>query len=204
VTNSPRAIQAAAQLFNAFFICRASHWPQLATVVPSVRQPYIQFARYFVTFRQSRNPGSTFYRGSAGSGRKLCKDVGRMSDESLVRQQAREAIEAGRLPSHHPRRVWGGPGTGGCCAVCGHATEPHQIEFELDFGLDEESPSSVNYFAHSACFEAWKSELWHIRAGERPESSPRTAEGRHGLPSASFDGTMDGCEYAVTNRRGSS
>jgi hypothetical protein len=39
--------------------------------------------------------------------------------ESTLRKIAREAIQAGRLPSSLPKRMWGGPGVGACCTICG-------------------------------------------------------------------------------------
>jgi hypothetical protein len=35
-----------------------------------------------------------------------------MPDEPRLREQAREAIEKGKLPARRPDRAWGGPGVG--------------------------------------------------------------------------------------------
>jgi hypothetical protein len=46
-----------------------------------------------------------------------------MPDEPRLREQAREAIQTGKLPSRAPDRTWGGPGVGADCTVCGHLLE---------------------------------------------------------------------------------
>jgi biotin operon repressor len=40
-----------------------------------------------------------------------------MPDEPRLREQAREAIKSGKLPSQTPNRTWGGPGIGAECSV---------------------------------------------------------------------------------------
>jgi hypothetical protein len=39
--------------------------------------------------------------------------------EDLLRRKARAAIRAGMLSRHHQVSIWGGPGSGASCAVCG-------------------------------------------------------------------------------------
>jgi hypothetical protein len=45
-----------------------------------------------------------------------------MPDESVLREKARDAVRAGKLPSRRPDRTWGG-----------EAVEKDQLEFEIQF-----------------------------------------------------------------------
>lgn len=85
-----------------------------------------------------------------------------MSDEDRLRQQARQAIQAGKLPSREPDRTWGGPGVGAPCQVCGRPVTKSELEFEIQFeqpgggGLDK-------LHVHIRCFAVWELER---RSGE--------------------------------------
>lgn len=79
-----------------------------------------------------------------------------MSDERLLRTQAREAIRAGRSPDRVPERMWGGPGSGAVCAVCGRNVGKEEMEFELQFSL--KADGSDSYHFHVRCFAAWELE----------------------------------------------
>lgn len=81
----------------------------------------------------------------------------KLGDESELRAQAREAMKAGRLPEHPPERMWGGPGSGASCAVCGKTVGKKEVEFELQFTSDG-GPAPVNYHVHARCFAAWELE----------------------------------------------
>jgi hypothetical protein len=81
-----------------------------------------------------------------------------MSDEETLREKAREAIEAGKLPSRRPERMWGGPGAGAHCRICDKLVEPDEVEFELEFMRDDESRGKDNYHVHLRCFAAWEFE----------------------------------------------
>jgi len=54
-----------------------------------------------------------------------------MPDEPLLREKARAAIRAGKLPSRRPDRTWGGPGIGEPCTICGEPIRRDQLEFEI-------------------------------------------------------------------------
>jgi hypothetical protein len=110
-----------------------------------------------------------------------------MSDSSTLRHTAREAIQAGRLPKRQPERVWAGPGSGACCAICGTSTTADEVEFELDFVRPGEALRTTTYFAHSRCFSAWKLEM--------------RAASHSGLPTTNHDGTIGVCERPFTQER---
>src|SRR6266446_3344475 len=63
-----------------------------------------------------------------------------MPDEARLREQARAAIENGKLPSHAPDRTWGGPGVGATCSVCEKPVTKDQLEFEVQFARDGDNP----------------------------------------------------------------
>jgi hypothetical protein len=83
--------------------------------------------------------------------------VGRSTDESVLREKARDAIMAGRLPMRSPTGVWGGPGTGESCAVCTQVIGGDGIGFELEFGGDGIAGLRL-YHVHLWCFAAWEFE----------------------------------------------
>lgn len=88
-----------------------------------------------------------------------------MPDEQILRQQAREAVQKGKLPARRPDRVWGGPGVGEMCPVCDKRITKADIEYQLEFarpgvdGIDK-------YHVHIRCNAAWEFE--RPTAGEAP------------------------------------
>ena len=78
------------------------------------------------------------------------------SAEDPLRRKARAAIRAGMLPGHHQVSVWGGPGSGASCAVCGDAVAGHELGFELEF-RDDMDRLELRYI-HIPCFAAWDAE----------------------------------------------
>lgn len=111
-----------------------------------------------------------------------------MGDESVLRARAREAIKVGNLPDHRPEHVWGGPGSGESCAVCGDTVDKGDVELELQFAASP-GAGAPNYHLHAQCFAAW--EL------ERRNGSPNG----HALPLADDRGIMPGREHNRTGRR---
>ncbi len=79
-------------------------------------------------------------------------------DESTLRQQACEALQTGKLPHRRPERMWGGPGTGAACTICGKPLQPEEMGFELEFAFDGEHTGVVNHQVHVRCFAAWEFE----------------------------------------------
>lgn len=93
-----------------------------------------------------------------------------MRDERVLRAQVREAMKADSLPDGRPERMWGGPGSGAPCAVCGGSVGQQEMEFELQFSATEEGSGS--YHAHVRCFAAW--ELERRSGGLSDHKLPRT------------------------------
>ncbi len=81
-----------------------------------------------------------------------------MPDELRLREQARAAIQSGKLPSRPPDRTWGGPGVGAACAVCDLPVTKDQLEFEIQFVRDGDNPGLDKFHVHIRCFAAWEFE----------------------------------------------
>jgi len=78
-----------------------------------------------------------------------------MPDEPRLREQARAAIQNGKLPSHTPDRTWGGPGVG---AVCEKPVTKEEMEFEIQFARNGDNPGLDKYHVHIRCYAAWEFE----------------------------------------------
>ena len=85
-----------------------------------------------------------------------------MPDEIRLRQQAREAIRSGKMPSRNPDRTYGGPGSGVTCSVCAELIRPDQAEIETEFKRHAVSPNPDRYFLHVRCLAAWEFERTKI------------------------------------------
>jgi hypothetical protein len=81
-----------------------------------------------------------------------------MNDEGVLRQQARHAMSTGKLPRRRPDRMWGGPGNGATCAVCGQTVSREEMGFDLEFAPATSRSSAVNLQFHVRCFAAWEFE----------------------------------------------
>ena len=81
-----------------------------------------------------------------------------MPDENSLREKARAAIKAGKIPSQRPDRTWGGPGVGAPCGVCDLPVTKDQLEFEIQFAHDGDNPGLDKYHIHVRCFAAWEFE----------------------------------------------
>jgi len=68
-----------------------------------------------------------------------------------LHQQARAAIQSGKLPSRVPDRTWGGPGVGAACPICGLPVSQQEMEFEMEFARDR-------FHVHLKCYAAWEFE----------------------------------------------
>ena len=123
-----------------------------------------------------------------------------MSDESTLRKKAREAITAGKLPSCLPQRMWGGPGVGACCAICGKPAGQDEVEFELEFsrdgddGGDRGSPHHV----HAQCFAAWEFERTNFEVARGTASSGNGAQSAARPASAGGDAKVTAASSRTT------
>ena len=98
-----------------------------------------------------------------------------MSDEQALRTLARAEMETGRLPKHGPERIWGGPGGGAPCALCGKTIGNEEMEFELQFSSNED-PRWGSYHVHVPCFAAWELER-RCNGDSNGDSLPRAESG---------------------------
>lgn len=98
---------------------------------------------------------------------------GMTHDDSFLREKAREAIKAGTLPARSPDQVWGGPGTGARCAICGDSTTHAEVELEIEFA-DDGYPGGRSRYVHLRCFSIFELERQNIPGGAL---SPRTRRG---------------------------
>jgi hypothetical protein len=91
-------------------------------------------------------------------------------DESALRENALDAILSGKLPTQKPSRVYGGPGSGNPCAVCGQTVPQADTEFEIEFdrhGVIALIPNRhvqvmLKFNLHYRCFAAWEFERTKI------------------------------------------
>jgi len=81
-----------------------------------------------------------------------------MPDEPILREKARAAVRAGKLPARRPDRTWGGPGVDADCAVCGRPVTPDEMEFEIQFARNGDNPGLDKFHVHIRCFAAWEFE----------------------------------------------
>ena len=79
-------------------------------------------------------------------------------DEDTLREKARAAVQDGKIPSRRPDRTWGGPGVGAICSICGLPVRSSEMEFEIQFARDGDSPGLDKYHLHIRCFAAWELE----------------------------------------------
>jgi hypothetical protein len=81
-----------------------------------------------------------------------------MPDESVIREKARAAVQSGKLPGRPPDRTWGGPGVGAACTICKLPVTKDEMEFEIQFAWDGDSPGLDKFHVHVRCFAAWEFE----------------------------------------------
>jgi hypothetical protein len=89
-----------------------------------------------------------------------------MPDEAILREKARAAVQAGKLPARRPDRTWGGPGVGAPGTICQLPVGRDEMEFEIQFAHDGSAAGLDKFHLHVRCFAAWEFE--RARAGEKP------------------------------------
>jgi hypothetical protein len=112
-----------------------------------------------------------------------------MSDESTLREKARNVIHAGTLPNRRPDRTWGGPGAGVDCTICGMPVKHDDVELEIEFDRDDDDPDPGTYRVHTPCFAIWESErrnLERARDGILPSQQTQSA-----TPASMADGASE-------------
>jgi hypothetical protein len=78
--------------------------------------------------------------------------------EFSTRDMARAAIHAGKLPNRNPDRIWGGRGEGADCTICAVPVMHDEMELEIEFNQDGDTPGSITHHLHVRCFAAWEFE----------------------------------------------
>jgi len=78
-------------------------------------------------------------------------------------------MKTGCLPRQPPERIWGGPGGGATCVVCGKKVGREEMEFELQFSSPE-NPDWENCHVHVGCFAAWEVERRNEGSSDQPLS----------------------------------
>jgi hypothetical protein len=63
--------------------------------------------------------------------------------------------------------MWGGPGAGVDCTICGAPVTRAELELEIEFARAGDDPGTNTYHAHIPCFAAWQFER-HIVPGGSP------------------------------------
>jgi hypothetical protein len=111
-----------------------------------------------------------------------------MADDSVLSGRVRELMKVGKLPRHRPARLWGGPGSGESCAVCGKTIGTGEVEMELQF-TSEGGTGTGNYHTHARRFAVWERELQNEGANG------------HSLPEEGHEGIMTDRERNATNQR---
>jgi hypothetical protein len=99
-------------------------------------------------------------------------NVASQMGEHALREKAREVIQTAKLPNRCPDQMWGGPGVGANCAICGAPVNHDELELEIELAREDEGPSLSQYHFHIQCFAAWEAEC---RSGQ-VETLPRAAE----------------------------
>ncbi len=126
-----------------------------------------------------------------------------MTDEDELRTMARKALVGQRIPVRTGDRMWGGPGHGGPCSLCGVVLSREIIGLEVEFRADVPgSPPSTHQF-HVLCFAAWEAERRasvdgpDLRGGDpvsathgHPPILPADGDGSNGLRPHPGDGTI--------------
>ena len=69
----------------------------------------------------------------------------RMDSDTDLKDLARAAIEAGRVPRARPERLWGSSGDGTDCPICSETIATQDVGFEL----------GPECSVHARCFKAW-------------------------------------------------
>jgi hypothetical protein len=78
-----------------------------------------------------------------------------MPDEPLLREQARTAVQNGKIPARPADRMWEGPGIGNECVICQRPIRNDEMEFATPTG---DGPDLAKFHLHIRCFAAWEFE----------------------------------------------
>jgi hypothetical protein len=82
-------------------------------------------------------------------------DVGGI-DRKVLHVLAKDAIQAGRLPTQRATIIRGGRAQGTTCTVCLMPVSPQAVGFTLEF--EKWDAIAATHVLHIPCFEAWEAE----------------------------------------------
>ena len=87
------------------------------------------------------------------------------------------ALGNGGLPARRPDSIWGGPGAGACCTLCGACLSDDEMELEVEFSR-EDGLGADKYHVHVSCFAVWEAELRKVEAARSRLLLPGAGETR--------------------------
>jgi hypothetical protein len=116
-------------------------------------------------------------------------------DEGLLREKAREAIQAGKLPQRAPDRLWGGTGRGETCVLCGDSLGEGQASLELEYTGNRYSHGKTSYLLHVRCFSAVELEQAMTDLSRRSGADSQSRSDEPLLPQGPGNGTMGSREH---------
>lgn len=93
-------------------------------------------------------------------------------------------MAAGKLPDRAPERIWGGPGSGGACALCGEPVPAEQTELELEFSQNTQANGGGVHRLHARCFTLWELERRCPSRAPGEQRSGSNAAGKCHAPAA--------------------
>jgi hypothetical protein len=86
----------------------------------------------------------------------------------ILRDKAREALRARKLPIRRADRMWGGRGVGAECSICSSPVKPDELEFELEYLW---ANVIGKHHVHIHCFTAWERERDDVLAQDGLQES---------------------------------
>jgi hypothetical protein len=110
-------------------------------------------------------------------------------DEITLRRKAREAIQSQKIPDRPPDRLWGGPGTGAACVICGRPLGREDMGFDVEF-IHPDGGGVLNFPLHIRCFAVW--ELERDTAQGPPEGEAANGKAGSNGTFLSTNGTVGG------------
>ena len=110
-------------------------------------------------------------------------------DENHLRERIRRAFAAGALPDRRPDHMWGGPGSGTECALCGEPTMTQEAELELEF-VTEGCDGPICHHVHARCWKLWESERQRAPAEAQAPKVQPTEDPGNGGSGAGGGGTL--------------
>jgi hypothetical protein len=99
-----------------------------------------------------------------------------MGQDHMLRDRVQELIRSGTFPKWPPDRLWGGPGAGIGCAVCGEPVSQAQVGYEVEF--QNALGAAITQCFHVRCYSQLESQMSSIPA--RPRNGNAAASGQLG------------------------